>query len=92
MPELPEVETIKNQLARVVCGKIIKSVDVRLKKQVKGMSAKAFGRKLAGSRVVRLDRRAKMLIVETRKNDKESRKHEVKYLVFHLKMTGQLIY
>lgn len=59
MPELPEVETIKNQLAN-----------------------KLEGKKLSGKAVVRVRRRGKILIIEFK--DKTN-------LVFHLKLTGQLL-
>jgi len=118
MPELPEVETIRTQLARVLPGKVIKSVEVRLPKQVQGISVGKFKQQLIGSRVVGLERRAKMLVIEIFKERKNLRAKEHltkshtelgsvsnkkilkrvlddsgrKYLVFHLKMTGQLIY
>ena len=60
MPELPEVETIKRQLARKIIGK-----------------------KLKGKKIVGLRRRAKLLIIDF--EDDSS-------LVFHLKLTGQLVF
>lgn len=60
MPELPEVETIKRQLARKIVGK-----------------------KLSGKKIINLRRRAKILIIDF--SDGSS-------LIFHLKLTGQLIF
>ena len=42
MPELPEVETIRRSLAPRVVGRKIVRAEVRLKKQVRGMSAARF--------------------------------------------------
>lgn len=60
MPELPEVETIKLQLAK-----------------------KIIGEKLDGKKIVGLRRRAKILIIDFADGSS---------LVFHLKLTGQLIF
>lgn len=82
MPELPEVETIKEELGRLVVGKVIKDIEINLAKQVK--NAKTFFiSKVRSFRVVGIRRRAKLLIVEL------SNKYN---LAFHLKMTGQLIF
>ena len=60
MPELPEVETIRRQLAQKIIGK-----------------------KLNGKKIVKVRRRAKLLIIDF--SDDSS-------LLFHLKLTGQLIF
>lgn len=82
MPELPEVETIKRDLNRVVKNKKIKSVQINLAKQVKTPKAK-FLKIVQGARIKNIQRRAKTLIFDLDNNY---------YLIFHLKMTGQLIY
>lgn len=82
MPELPEVETIKNDLNQLVAGKKIKSVDINLAKQIK-MPPGRFLKLVQGVKVKKVRRRAKVLIVELSNGYN---------LVFHLKMTGQLIY
>lgn len=82
MPELPEVETIKRELVELIKNKKIKSVDINLAKQVKMPKAK-FLRLVEGQNIKNIRRRAKMIIL-----DLASGWH----LVFHLKMTGQLIY
>ena len=38
MPELPEVETIKNQLNKKIKDKTIKSVEIKLPKMIQGVS------------------------------------------------------
>ncbi|MFH2104905.1 MAG: bifunctional DNA-formamidopyrimidine glycosylase/DNA-(apurinic or apyrimidinic site) lyase [Parcubacteria group bacterium] len=83
MPELPEVETIRRDLQRKIVGKKITEVKVRKLKIVKG-SQPAFRRALIGNSFAKISRRGKLLILELKKGEK--------YLLIHLKMTGQLIY
>jgi len=78
MPELPEVEIIRRQLGRVLVGQRIKKVKVREKRSWQGKAEEVEGKK-----IVKIGRKAKVLIIEL-----ENRK----YLLIHLKMTGQLIY
>lgn len=78
MPELPEVETIRNQLERVVKGQRVKKVKVRHKKSFRGGVKEVERKKIVG-----VKRRAKMLVVELEGG---------KSLLIHLKMTGQLVY
>ncbi|MCK4525028.1 MAG: bifunctional DNA-formamidopyrimidine glycosylase/DNA-(apurinic or apyrimidinic site) lyase [Candidatus Andersenbacteria bacterium] len=89
MPELPEVETIKNDLREKILNKKIKEVDLRLKKIVKS-SVKSFVLDLEGNKFTNIKRRGKLLIfsVETR----QCLVSTTKYLLIHLRMTGQLIY
>ena len=83
MPELPEVETIKNDLKQKILNKKIKKVDLRLKKIVKS-SVKSFVLDLEKSKFKNIERRGKLLIFNL--------SQENKYLLIHLRMTGQLIY
>ena len=89
MPELPEVETIKNDLKQKILKKKIKKVDLRLKKIVKS-SKRSFALDLEGNKFTNIKRRGKLLIfsVETRHCLVSTNK----YLLIHLRMTGQLIY
>lgn len=82
MPELPEVETIKLELNRLIVNKTIKAVDIRLPKQILGNKGE-FIKKVTGVKINSIARRAKTLIIGLNNSS---------YLVFHLKMTGQLIY
>jgi len=82
MPELPEVETIKLQLDRLLKNKIIASVELRLPKQVKS-DKKKFLKLVIGAKIKKVFRRAKILIMDL---------DDGYHLVFHLKLTGQLIY
>jgi len=83
MPELPEVETIKLQLNRILKNKFIASVELRLSKQVKSDKKKKFFKTVTGAKIKKVSRRAKILIMDLDNGW---------YLVFHLKLTGQLIY
>lgn len=82
MPELPEVETIKNQLNRLIVGKKITDVSVSLPKLIK-TSHSSFKKNIRGTRIEKICRRAKIFIFKL--------KNEFS-LVVHLKMTGQLIF
>lgn len=78
MPELPEVETIRRGLQNKIIGKKIADVEVDSYKIFQGRRRDIIGKKVVG-----LERRAKVLRI-CLEDDKN--------LLFHLKMTGQLIY
>jgi formamidopyrimidine-DNA glycosylase len=82
MPELPEVQTIVNQLNRTIAGKEIKAVDVLFAKPIKGVSAEEFKRKIAGEKIKKFFRRAKLVVAELSGGFN---------LLFHLKLTGRLL-
>ena len=88
MPELPEVETIKNDLKKKILKKEIKKVDLRLKKIVKS-SARNFVLDLKGNKFKDISRRGKLLIFGVGTGHCPV---PTKYLLIHLRMTGQLIY
>jgi formamidopyrimidine-DNA glycosylase len=82
MPELPEVETVRIGLARLIISKTIKSVTSDWPKGFPNAKSDvdAF---LLGARITDVRRRAKVLIIELSTDYS---------LVIHLKMTGQLVY
>jgi formamidopyrimidine-DNA glycosylase len=82
MPELPEVETIKEHLRKLVVGSLITQVEVLDPGLVEQPSTEEFERELGGERITGAWRRAKHLIVEL---DSENS------LVFQLKIGGQLL-
>ncbi len=82
MPELPEVETIRRELSRRIMGSIFASAQVRVPKMT-NLTPVAFSRALCGRQVDAVNRRAKMLVLRLSGHQ---------HLVFHLKMTGQLVY
>ncbi len=82
MPELPEVETIKNELAPWVVGQSFTKVTVVDPKVACGCSAEEVRRGLVGQRVEGLQRRGKYLIF---------RLSNGRSLIIHLRMTGSLL-
>ncbi|MCL4358443.1 MAG: bifunctional DNA-formamidopyrimidine glycosylase/DNA-(apurinic or apyrimidinic site) lyase [Patescibacteria group bacterium] len=83
MPELPEVETIKKGLKKVLIGKKIKAIKILSKKQIQGRANSLIGKKIKG-----IERRAKILIFSF--NQKKA--DDKIFLVVHLKLSGQLVY
>jgi formamidopyrimidine-DNA glycosylase len=83
MPELPEVETIRNGLSRFILFKEIKSVDlVDLTFLKSGNKDELLG--LEKDEFVEISRVGKAIVFSFKKCKKK--------LIIHLKMTGQLIY
>ena len=83
MPELPEVETIKNDLRQAVLGKKIIKVCLHNSTVIRQPSPVVFKRSLEGLTLKNIFRRAKLLIFEL---------SDGRFLTVHLKMTGQLVY
>lgn len=90
MPELPEVETIRRGLVKRILHKKIQRVEIRAQKVVKN-NPKEFIRALKGNSFVRIDRRGKLLILPILRQGFGGQAPR-RYLLIHLKMTGQLIY
>ncbi len=82
MPELPEVETIRRQLARVLVGKRLTHIIVTLPRMIRGRFS-LLRKHTVGARVIGIDRRGKFLLWHFSSGWT---------IVIHLKMTGQLIY
>lgn len=82
MPELPEVETIKEDLAELLVGSLIESAEVLDERLVEEPSPREFADGLSGRKIENARRRAKHLIVEL---DDERR------AVFQLKIGGQFM-
>lgn len=83
MPELPEVETIKRELEKVILGKKIVEVLIHNPKVIREPQPEKFKKELAGVTIKNILRKAKVLILEL---------SNAKALAIHLKMTGQLVY
>lgn len=83
MPELPEVETIKRDLEKLILGKKIVKIELLDKKLIKRIKPELLIKEVEKSNVNQILRRGKYLIFALSNN---------KFLVFHLKLTGQLIY
>jgi len=82
MPELPEVETIKEDLRELVAGSKVERVEVLDSSLVEQPSTDEFINRLDGVSITGARRRAKHLIVELTSGDS---------LVFQLKIGGQLL-
>ena len=82
MPELPEVETVKRGLERLVVGRTIQAIDFDWPKSFPN-APEEVKRFLVGAKITGVHRRAKVLLVQLDTNYT---------LVTHLKMTGQLVY
>lgn len=81
MPELPEVETVRAQLAPVLPGRRFVRVDIHDSRLTRPVDPAVVESQLEGERVTSVDRRGKYLIV---------RFESGKALLIHLRMTGSV--
>jgi formamidopyrimidine-DNA glycosylase len=82
VPELPEVETVRCQLARSLVGMAFRTVERTEPAMLRDCSAEEVRAGLPGRRIEAIDRLGKFLIVRL---DGDA------YLTLHLGMTGQLL-
>ena len=82
MPELPEVETVRRQLAPAVEGRVVNRLEVLDPRWSEPAPPRALDEATRGRRVLRLGRRGKYLDWEL--------EDEV-FVVMHLRMTGNLL-
>lgn len=82
MPELPEVETVRRGLERLIIGRIVKSTSHDTPKGFPNASGDV-AQFLIGATILDVRRRAKVLLIDLSTNY---------ILVIHLKMTGQLVF
>lgn len=82
MPELPEVETVRTGLQKLLPGRVVNAVDFDTPKSFPNPPAnvRAF---LVGATITQIRRRAKVLMIDLSTDYS---------LVIHLKMTGQLVF
>lgn len=81
MPELPEVQTIVDDLNRAdLVGRTVIAVKVRWAKTIATSSPDAFCKQVAGRTIVSIQRRAKLILFELDNNW---------VLAVHLRMTGR---
>ncbi len=83
MPELPEVETVRRQLAPRLEGRMLVAYAVRDPKWTAPLSPSEVLGPLVGRRIVAFRRRGKYLIWEA---------EDELFLLIHLRMTGNLLY
>lgn len=82
MPELPEVETVRRDLARLVAGRRVVAVTVAGRRSIRRQSPAEFGASLEGRRIEGVARRGKYLLAAL---------DDGAVLVVHLRMSGQLL-
>lgn len=81
MPELPEVETVRRGLEKLILGKKISNIDIRYPKMIK-TDLYEFKRELPGQVIQSMGRRGKYLIFYL----------SDKVLISHLRMEGKYFY
>lgn len=82
MPELPEVETVKNEVSPRLIGRCFRQVKLLWEGMVRGISPAEFCVQLPGNKVHAINRRGKYIIVGL---------DGPKTLLLHLKMSGSLL-
>lgn len=82
MPELPEVETIKNELMPLVLGRRITGVELFWERIVRQPSPEEFRARVIGREITGISRRGKYLFFHLDSDE---------VLVMHMKMTGSLL-
>ena len=82
MPELPEVETIKNELLPYLIGHCVTDITLPWNGIVHQPSVNEFCSRLIGQRITGITRRGKYLIFRLSSGE---------VLIIHLKMTGSLL-
>lgn len=80
MPELPEVQVVVNGLNESIVGREFKKIEIR--RPLTNFSETDFLNQTNNQKIKSVERIGKMIVIHLTKN----------LLVFHLKMTGQLIY
>jgi formamidopyrimidine-DNA glycosylase len=81
VPELPEVETVRAQLAAVLAGRRFERVEIFDARLVRPYEPAEVAAELEGERVASVERRGKYLIVRFESD---------RVLLIHLRMTGSL--
>jgi formamidopyrimidine-DNA glycosylase len=82
VPELPEVETVRAQLAPVLSGRVLRSVTILDERLTRPVDLEHVVGRLEGRRVISVERRGKYLIV---------RFENGLALLVHLRMTGSFL-
>lgn len=83
MPELPEVETVRQDILPFVKGRAIKNIEIIDPRNIKGIAPLQLKKKLVGERILDVERRAKYLLFRLASG---------RYFVVHLGMTGRLLF
>ena len=81
MPELPEVETVRRDLSRLVCGSVVAGVKLLREEMLVGGTPRGLKRALQGATITEIGRQGKALILRFSSGYS---------LIVHFRMTGQL--
>ncbi|MFO7265540.1 MAG: DNA-formamidopyrimidine glycosylase [Limnochordales bacterium] len=90
MPELPEVETVRRQLAAALPGRTVVDVDVRLARTVQNATPEELAAFVRGRAFAGVGRRGKYLLLPLQPRREGGAGDEPEQLVVHLRMTGRL--
>lgn len=82
MPELPEVETVARQLKTKISGHKILDIDSNWPRLIKDINLTTLKKEVIGSIIETVERRGKYIIIKLSSK---------KYLIIHMKMTGNLL-
>ncbi|MGI6721233.1 MAG: bifunctional DNA-formamidopyrimidine glycosylase/DNA-(apurinic or apyrimidinic site) lyase [Anaerovoracaceae bacterium] len=82
MPELPEVETIKNVIGPQIEGRIIEGITVARPEVIAHPAADVFCRAVSGQKISSMDRRGKFLSIHLGNDSR---------IIMHMRMTGCLL-
>jgi len=85
VPELPEVEVLVRYLDPILKGKVIRGVKVHRAKSIRPTVVGTFSKRLTGSKILGVRRRAKYLLFNLSKGDSKPY-----ILLGHLGMTGRM--
>ena len=80
MPELPEVETVRQTLRRNILGKTVEGITVLYERMLVGIEKEEFVEKLVGKKIIEIYRLGKYLFFEFSDDT---------YLISHLRMEGK---
>ena len=83
MPEMPEVEIIRRYLNQHLTGRQIMNLSILLPRQIKWPTPEGYRSMAIGRTIQAVERRGKYLLIELDNGNE---------LVFHLRMTGRLVY
>ena len=83
MPEMPEVEIIRRYLDQQLTGRRIMDLEILLPRQIKWPTPEGYRSMAIGRTIQTVQRRGKYLLMELDNGNE---------LIFHLRMTGRLVY
>lgn len=92
MPELPEVQTIVNDLNKKIIGRRIIDVWFDAPKIIKKPAPKDFEKEIRGLKITDIQRRGKNILIYLEKCQMSNVRCQMFLLLIHQKLTGHLLY